>query len=357
MLNPEVSQRMAMLRFLMIFGVVVLHVPPYVNVADVPLTAFDSIKSFFQNAAFRASVPVLTFISGYLLFSTDLATRPAKLYKKKALTLGVPFLFFNMSVLAVAWAAMRFAGISISSDLEAGGARAWIDAAFAYSSSPINYPLSFLRDMMVLMLLAPLFLLLLRKLPFVGLALVYIVFMNDFDGLLVRRSVMPVLFYVGGLAAVRRFDMTSLDRFALPCLLLFVAACAAVVAFRVTSTVYLALSGPFLIWPAAALLVDTRLGRFLRRLSPYSFFLFLAHAPFLMAVWIVYQRALKGLVPYQLFWVVTPFVVALVLIAVYRAVDAVAPRFLALVTGAGKARGGADRAGAAGFAKVPDLAK
>lgn len=355
MLNPEVSQRIAMLRFLMIFGVVVLHVPPYVNVADVPFTAFDSFKSFFQNAAFRTSVPVLTFISGYLLFSTNLTDTPARLYKKKALTLGVPFVFFNLGVLAVAWAAQRFAGVTVSSDLAGGGTAAWLDAAFAWRGSPINYPLSFLRDMMVLMLMAPLFAIMLRKLPFVGLALVYIVFINDFDGNLVRRSVMPVLFYVGGLAAVRKVDMTAMDRFALPSLALFVAACAAVVAFRVTNTAYLAMIAPFLIWPAASLLVHTPVGRFLRKLSPYSFFMFLAHAPLLMVVWMVYQRALKGL-PYQVFWFVTPFVLAALLIAVYRGLEAVAPRFLAFVTGAAKTRNAA-RIGAAGFAKVPDLAK
>lgn len=331
--KPQVSQRMAMLRFLMIFGVVVLHVPPYVSLAEVPFTLFDSTKSFFQHAVFRVTVPVLTFISGYLLFSTSLADQPLRLYKKKVRSLGIPFLCFNLGVLLAVWFAQRLLDVQLASDLVAGGWRPWFDAAFGYSNAPVNYPLAFLRDMMVLVLLAPLFAIMLRLFPFIGLALVYAVFMPDVDGLLVLRGAMPVLFYLGGLAAVRQVDMLALDRLAWPCLLVFLLACAVFVALRARNTSYLALASPFLVWPAASLLDGTRLGRLLLRLSRYSFFLFLAHAPLLTALWLVYQKAGTAL-PYQAFWFAAPFAVTAMLVAVHRSLDAFAPRLLAFATGA-----------------------
>ncbi len=67
-----VFDRIAMLRLLMIIGVVVLHTPPYVSVTEIGPGIFDFIKALFQNAAFRATVPVLTVISGYLLFRSGL---------------------------------------------------------------------------------------------------------------------------------------------------------------------------------------------------------------------------------------------------------------------------------------------
>jgi len=58
--EDEVRERISMLRFLMIFGVVLLHTPPFVPIKEVGGGTFDLLKSFFQNAVFRTTVPVLT---------------------------------------------------------------------------------------------------------------------------------------------------------------------------------------------------------------------------------------------------------------------------------------------------------
>ena len=76
-----------MLRYLMIVGIVVLHTPPYVPVAEMGPGLFDFIKAFFQSAMFRATVPVLTVISGYLLFQSGLDQHWMRLAKKKTRTI------------------------------------------------------------------------------------------------------------------------------------------------------------------------------------------------------------------------------------------------------------------------------
>lgn len=68
LVDQDIAHRIDLLRFVMIFGIVILHTPQYVNIADVGTGWFDLFKAFFQSAVFRCTVPVLTTISGYLLF-------------------------------------------------------------------------------------------------------------------------------------------------------------------------------------------------------------------------------------------------------------------------------------------------
>ena len=330
--EEQVRQRIAMLRFLMIFGIVVLHVPPFVPFAALANEPFALTKAFFQLAVFRCTVPVLTMISGYLLFRSALDQDWAGLVRKKSKTILVPFLFFNLSLLAVAVGLYYGAGLALSNDIPPATPRDWLDAAFGLTGSPINYPLNFLRDLLVLMLLAPLFGWFLRRAPWIGLVLVLGVFLNNVDGALLLRDVMAPVFYVGGLAAVRRWNLTAFDRFAWPCLLAFLAVCIWIVTFRVANTNYLRLVAPFLIWPAAALLVPTMAGRWLARMSPYSFFIFVAHAPVLLGTWIVF-KPFAGVLPYPLYWVLAPVVVVAMLVLAYRVAVQLAPRLFGTVLG------------------------
>jgi succinoglycan biosynthesis protein ExoH len=314
--DDEVRRRISLLRFLMIFGVVLLHTPPYVPIAEVGSTPFDQIKAFFQHAVFRTTVPVLTCLSGYLLFRAKLDKRPGKLAHKKFTTIVVPFLFFNLLLLGAADLLENGLHMDVGADVP-DDPRGWANAAFGLTGAPINYPLNFLRDLIALMLVAPLFGWMLRHCPWLGLGAVLLVFLNNLDGYFLLRDVMAPVFYFGGLAAVRRWNLCALDRWAPLCLAAFLVLCAAVVAFRVANTNYLRMAAPLLIWPAAALLTPTRVGAWLARMSKYSFFVFVAHAPVLLATWMAWQRlAPRG--PYPLYWLLAPVATSAVLVLVYR---------------------------------------
>jgi succinoglycan biosynthesis protein ExoH len=82
----DISQRIAILRFIMIFGVVLLHTPLYVDIGSVGNDWFSLTKAFFQSAVFRSTTPVLAMISAYLLFNARLDTQLAKLARKKTRT-------------------------------------------------------------------------------------------------------------------------------------------------------------------------------------------------------------------------------------------------------------------------------
>lgn len=347
--DDQVRQRIAMLRFLMIFGVVLLHVPPFVPFAELTNEPFTLTKAFLQLAVFRCTVPVLTVISGYLLFRSAIDLDPLRLARKKGKTILVPFLFFNLSLLAAALTLHYGAGLSLSKEIPPSNLRGWLDVAFGYRDSPINYPLNFLRDLLVLMLLAPVFGFFLRRAPWVGLVLVFGIFMNNLDSALLLRDVMAPVFYLGGLAAVRRWNLIAFDRFAWPALAAFLLACVWVVAMRVANTNYLRLVAPFLIWPAAALLAPTAFGRWMARMSKYSFFVFVAHAPVLLATWLVF-KPLANVVPYPVYWVLAPFVVVGSLVVMYRVLARHVPGLLGAVLGTyvdARPRGNPAPAGAA----------
>lgn len=316
-MQNDTLQRISILRYLMIVGIVVLHMPPYVPIAEVGSGLFDQLKAFFQNAAFRATVPVLTVISGYLLFRTGLDQDWRKLARKKARTILLPFLVFNLGLLVVAYCAQRWVGVSTSYQLIPFDPHVWLNAAFGLTSSPINYPLNFLRDLLAVMILAPFMGILLRKSPWAGLLIVIGVFYFNLDGVFILRDVMPIMFYLGGLAALRQWNLQALDRFAWPCLAAFVAICLIVVQLRVANTNYFRFVAPFLIWPAAALLTGTAIGRWLEKHSKYSFFIFVAHAPVLLVLSMAYQRV-AGTVPYPLYWFCAPVVIVIILTCIHR---------------------------------------
>lgn len=101
-LSKEVSDRIAMLRPLLIIGVVFVHIQ---GISDVPseigVGVFEWIAAFFKNGFFRATVPTMSLISGFLLFSSDIVKYPRRLFEKKFSTLVIPFLIFNLYALGV----------------------------------------------------------------------------------------------------------------------------------------------------------------------------------------------------------------------------------------------------------------
>jgi succinoglycan biosynthesis protein ExoH len=331
--SNDTSSRISMLRFVMIFGIVILHTPPYVPLDLLEPGVFSLIKAFFQSALFRCTVPVLSFISGYLLFRSGIDRTPKLLFSKKFHSLVVPFLVFNLPFVAAALALQMTGKLDISYQLVPFDWAEFADAAFSLRRPPINYPLFFLRDLFVLCLLAPMFGLLLRRSPQLAVILISLVFLIDIDRGLVMRTSMPVSFFLGAYFAVGKFDVRALDRYAVPCLLLLLAMCAAILVFRVENTTALRLISPVLIWPAASLLLGTRFGNWAARMSKYSFFIFLAHAPVLLLSWKLYGKYGSG-IPYPLYWVATPVLTTALLIGVHRLFSTYIPAPFAWARGA-----------------------
>jgi hypothetical protein len=143
-LTREISRRIEILRILLICGIVVLHTPPTWPLEALPPEARiwpGAVKLFFDYGPFRAGVPTLSLISGYLLF-----LRPYGSYwglvRRKLVTLVVPFLLWNGIVVCLH--GLRGQNDLIGLDPKSGDAlAAWSD----FLDNPPDYPTYFLVDL------------------------------------------------------------------------------------------------------------------------------------------------------------------------------------------------------------------
>lgn len=183
----------------------------------------------------------------------------------------------------------------------------WIDGVIGWRSSPVNYPLNFLRDLFIVSMLAPIFGIMIRFSPYIGLLVVSVFFLNNLDGEVVLRDTMAVNFYLGGMAALLSWDLRKIDRAWPICAVFLVILCVLIVALRIENRIWFVLICPFLIWPIVSSFQDSWFGTKLAKLSKASFVIFLSHGPVVLAMWVTYNKAGQPW-PYVWFWVICPWV-------------------------------------------------
>jgi len=314
-LNKEVSNRIAVLRPVLIFGVVFVHVQGMSELmSQVGPGIFAKFAAFFRNGVFRGTVPTLALISGFLLFGARLDQSPLKMFHKKFRTLVIPFLFFNLATIAL-WLIMKACfGLVFFRDITQASPMQWLNMVTGATEYPINGPLYFVRDMIVMILLAPLFGWMLRRFAWIGLAVIAVIFGTNQDGVLIMRGTSLILFYIGGMAAVKGWNVLILDKYAKYCLGAFILLCLGKVLFAIDNKVILVMTAPFLLWPSMALLRHTKAEAWALNYTKYSFFVFAAHMPFMvMSWWFVLHHA--RFVPYAVYWFLAPVSVIAGLVA------------------------------------------
>ena len=333
-MDKNVSIRISVLRYLMIAGIVILHVPPYVPLNETGAGLFPFIKAFFSHGVFRSTVPVLACISGFLLFSSSLDRDTPKLLAKKIRGLALPMFIWNfpLALLIYAIQAQGLFDISFSETLHPFNLENWMNAVFGVFSEPVNYPLNFLRDLFVIALLAPVFGIFLRKIPWVGLAIVSVFFWYNLDGELVLRNTMPINFYIGGMAAILAWDLKKLDHLWVWLLLILICSCFMIVYYEIGDRRWFKIVSPFLIWPLSACALNVPAGKTLARMSKFSFFIFLSHGPLLLIVWQLYSR-IPGDSFYPVFWFVAPIIVIFTAQALYLFFRTTMPGLLQFLLG------------------------
>jgi succinoglycan biosynthesis protein ExoH len=334
MLDQTVSNRIAMLRPLLIIAMVFSHLRGLsTDMSDIAPGFFNHFNAFVVHGLGKGTVPTMSLIAGFLLFSMNLDLQACKLFKKKFMTLVVPFVFFNLAYVAYMW----FTNVTMNMTrnveiLEAVQKMGWFDLLFGINQYPINGPMHFVRDLIVFVLFAPLLGGIIRTVPVLGLFGMIIIFGFNQDGDLVFRGTSFIVFYIGGMAAIHNWNMTALDKYAKQCAVLFVLICIALMTFKMKDNTILVMAAPFLIWPAASLLTNTRVEAWGMKYSKYSFFVFAAHMPFMEQAWWLVTHQLK-FVPYVVYWVFAPLVIMGALVLVYNVSMRYAPTAFNLIIG------------------------
>ena len=333
-LDQDISRRISIAKFLMIIGVVIIHIPPYTALPDLAFNFTDTTKAFFSHAFFRAGVPILAAISGYLLFRSSLHLNMPKLIIKKARTLIIPLIIWNIPFAIVIVAVQYYnphiydaAYILYPFSLEG-----WLNGVFSMYNPPFNKPLYFLRDLFVIAVLAPLYWQLFKKIPYLGFAVIIVIFAYDLDGPLITRDSMYAAYYLGILAATQKWDLRMLDKYAYPLFALYVMGCIFMIFYKIDNRDAYSIIAPFLIWPILSKITYTRAGDILVDNAKPSFLLFLSHVPIMFIFYQLYMR-IDNNIPYLVFWLVTPVITTFIIIKFLSKTEQISPPLYRLSTG------------------------
>jgi succinoglycan biosynthesis protein ExoH len=318
--DPEISKRIAAIRYAMILGVVMLHMPPYQPLDAMDPSGFDLLKGFLSHGLFRATTPTLTVIAGFLMFRSKLDLSPVELFQRKSKTLLLPLVAWNLPLAVILFVMQTTSPTAGEFRVQLSGAEfsTWLDAVVGLSDQPINYPLFFLRDLFVLCLLAPQMGMLLRTMPWLGGGAIVAISLMNLDGPLIMRDTMLINFYMGGMAAVLVKQMRAADAAGPFCLAALLGYSLAIPVFDLADRTVFTIVAPLLIWPAASVLMGTRVAQWLAANASASFFTFLVHGPVLVVAWAGYKMVLGDDFLPELAWLAIPVLVSAACLFIHR---------------------------------------
>ncbi|CDZ25784.1 acyltransferase [Neorhizobium galegae] len=316
--DPNISSRINLMRILLISGILFVHVPhdpatnPFLGLNGL----FDWFRVFLGDSLFRIGVPCLSAISGYLLFQRGWETFDyAKTLRSKARTVLVPFLLWNLGLLGAVLAIQPMdIGIGYFPDLWNLPTREFLDNALATEGLPINIPLYFLRDLIVCIILSPILAMAVGRFPAATLGVLFLLAITPALtlGIVLKKSIL-FSFTLGIFLALNRVDLKAADRFAGPGI-------AAVLAAAVLLSIGLYWTGPDFPWPLdmarsalsivgaggfwlmSAIVIRSWAGQRLAATGSLSFWMFCAHYPLLVLMWMVWNRV-AGDALYPVFYV------------------------------------------------------
>ncbi len=335
------------MRIMLISRIVFVHVPfdnsstPF----DGTYNVFNWLRVFLTESLFRVGVPALSAISGYLLFRNGWdGFDYAKAVRTKSRTVLLPFLLWNTAVFLAFFILLRM-GIGDGYVLDPKNAswRDLLSQLFAIEAYPVDIPLYFLRDLFVCILLSPLLAWLIRRIPFVTLSVLFLLaLIPDLSLYLVLRCSILFSFSFGIYASLYKIDIKALDRYApLGIALLIIASALLARAIYINGPILpewvkfsrnlLAIIGAAGFWLLSAPLIKTEAGQKLSKTGSLSFWIFCAHQPLLVCLWIIWGKS--GVNFYPLFFVGSIAILFPILIVSNNLTRNNAPRLYGILTG------------------------
>ncbi|WFU06446.1 acyltransferase (plasmid) [Rhizobium sp. CB3171] len=344
--TANVSSRINLMRIVLISGIVFVHIP--FDTDSSPFNGayglFDWLRVFLRDSLFRVGVPCLSAISGYLLFRHGAASLDyGKTVRRKTRTVLLPFLLWNSAFfLFVLILQASGIGDGYLPDLTNASPRTLATLLFATEGAPIDLPLYFLRDLFVCILLSPLLAILIRRYPLP--TLVFLLMLAALPvplGIVLRNSIL-FSFSFGIYLSLYRIDLTIIDRYAAPIGAAFLALAIlwATVAYLTAPEppVWLEFSRDMMVlagipgfWALSAILIKSKVGQQLAETGGLSFWIFCAHHPLLLSLWILWNRT--GVDLYPVFYLLAAAITLTVLPLTNGMARNALPSFYNLLTG------------------------
>lgn len=162
----------------------------------------------------RIAVPCFFLFSGFFFFlkiTSFTGTQYLRQIKKRWSTLGIPFIIWNaLFVVAILLKNFLFSKIGLSFDDRLDYLKTaslfkifWID--------PINYPLWYLRDLICMVLITPIFYFFLKKTNIYGISLLLAIYLSTFELNIPGLSTTAFFFFgLGAYFAIYKIDFISI---------------------------------------------------------------------------------------------------------------------------------------------------
>jgi Acyltransferase family len=351
-ITPEVSCRIKLLRLPLIIGIVTIHS------SLVPLGYTDHFFQTFIAGTWGGSCVAFLFIlSGFLFFRNFNLSLNSYLEKLKSRfwTLLVPYLFWNLALLAMVLIVLN---VPATSSIIQGHYKQYIgdyslanfiDCLTGYKSIyPIAFHFWYVRDLIAMVILSPVFLMIARKIPYIGLVLFAAPWLLRLElGFVNIQWLGPLFFYLGCLIAVKNWDLTWLDRqkSAIVGIYLGMAVVLTVIqtgiptadiqTFRHLLECCTRFLGTMAIWCASDL-VGGKLQKILFDLSGLAFFVYAAHEPTVTILKEIFDKLSKpsNSIVVMIYYCLIATIATVVTIAVGTLLQKYLPRFFQLITGA-----------------------
>lgn len=344
MLAQDTFQRIDIMRFPLIVGVVVAHAYPGTLNSFIALFIYN----FICHGLVRIIVPLLFLISGYLFFINFDLSKQTYLSKFQARirTLLLPFLIWNIATLMIFALAQSIPSTSgffsgVNSPIASYTMFDYLNAILGINRMPIAMQFWFIRDLMILVLLTPVIHYANKRAPLIFLMALYICWMLDFWPVY-TPAVEPVMFFsAGAFLGERKANIFALDKYGMVTTPIYVLILVFTSLFAQSQlSPYLHRTG-IILGMVSAMFISKQALKLplvknkLLELSAMSFFVFAAHEPLQL---IIRKLAYRVLMPESmvselaLYFVIPTFIIVLLLEA-YRVLEGIAPYLLKVVTG------------------------
>ena len=310
-IDNEISQRIAILRFPLIIGVIFIHSSGSIinfstgniGLETVPFLS-SLIQNFISNGLARIAVPMFFLISGFLFFQ-NFDLRPDVIKKKlhrRVITLFIPYLLWNTFALVMYFILQS---IPAMNEYFSGSTKLIIHYEFydylnaflglrITANSPIAYPFWFIRDLMIVVLLSPFIWRIAKHFPYTGFfSILTLWFINPQIPFFNLSYLGLFFFYSGAILSLKNPSITRIDLYGKKILIIYLLLTALDAYFMTIQNQQgwgefqsriIIFPGILSAWYIAGILNQHGIPkRILIKLSSSAFFVFAAHEPFLLA--------------------------------------------------------------------------